>query len=67
MLLQITHLNFQGTVKELVRTSNVEEAIAHIGEAYDARKPVLLQGQIGSGNLFLVIIPYVLVKPRSSC
>ncbi|XP_063675572.1 midasin-like [Bolinopsis microptera] len=40
----------KGTVKELVRTSNVEEAIAHIGEAYDARKPVLLQGQIGSGK-----------------
>jgi DNA-binding NtrC family response regulator len=45
----------QGAVKAIVRTANVEEAIAQVGEAYDARQPVLLQGEIGSGKLSVSI------------
>ena len=40
----------QGPVKPLVCTGNIREALARIGEAVDTHRPVLLQGQIGSGE-----------------
>ncbi|KAL5263839.1 hypothetical protein ACHWQZ_G005046 [Mnemiopsis leidyi] len=51
-VLQVKHK--ESTEKAIVRTSNVDEAISQVGEAYDARKPVLLQGEIGSGKTLVL-------------
>ena len=52
----LTSIVSQAAVKEVVRTANINEAIERVGQAYNARKPVLLQGQIGSGKHFTCIL-----------